>query len=592
MRASLLAAMTTAALGLGALAHPAAAQYAGYGQGGYGQSYGGGIAGGLQPSVGTGTRVGDIRPQLEAYYARNTPAPSATGPALVIQPSLGVDVGFTDNAQRAASPRRADVFTLITPSISVSRDAARLKLNANYSPTLSVYASQSNQTRLSQTGDARALAILVPDELFLDVRGSISQSSLLGNGYGTANSTTNYNRQNQVTSYTASVSPYAQHRFGGWGVGRIGYVISRTTQDAEDGQVLIDNGFNSTGVGPFGTQAYGSTGNLTTQTERASFSSGENLGRFNDTLVVSATQYSGSGSYRGAHRNEANNELGFALTRTITLLGGIGYQDLKFSGTPSYRLQEPTYNVGVRYAPNPDTTVTVLYGRRDGAPNLSFDGQFAPTAQTRLIGRYSTGITSDLQEAQDILSSTSVGSVAGSLSDTGSGVPVASGGISGTQNGIYRVKRLSVVGLLLRPRDSYSISVTSEDRTTLTSSTSLLTNAVVPAGTSTSSIYTSASWQHDLSQDMNTSVSAQYGTTNSTSQLLGAGASTQRTISLSAVLSKQFTATLSGSLRYTFTDQSGGTATNSTVFNPVLGRTFNTGAYTENLFLVGLRKSF
>lgn len=581
MRPRFLLATTAAAIGLTMAGPPARAQTV--------SGFGGSYPGSLQPSVGTSSRVNDLRPQIESYFARNAPAPSITAPAWLIEPSIGVDVGFTDNARRVETPRDADVFTQITPGVNVSRDAPRLRLNATYNPTMTVYASQSDQTRFSQQGEGRALGIIVPDAVFLDVRGSITQSSLFGNDFYTQGSTTTYNEQDQVTTYTFSVSPYAQRRFGGWGVGTVGYSFIRTLQDAADDQAF--DGFNNASVGPFGTNDYGTTGNLTSQTERASFTSGENLGRFYEQAVVSATQYSGSGSYRGAYRNEANNEVGYALTRTVTVLGGVGYQDLKYAGLPGYRLQEPTWNVGARYTPSGDSTITVLYGRRDGAASVSFDGQFSPTSQTRVLGRYNTGITSDLQEAQTILDATSVGS-SGTLVDIQTGAPITTSGLGGTQNGIYRVNRLSLTGFLLRRRDTFSIGLTSEDRTTLTTSNSFFNNAVIPAGTSTSSIYTTATWQHELTPEMQTLVSAQYGTTNNTTRLLGTAGDRQRTISLSAILSRQFTPTLTGSIRYTFTDQSGGTQGNNTFFNPVFNRTFNTGAYTENLLLVGLRKSF
>ena len=570
--------------GLCVAASPAAAQYGGQSSP-LSSGLGGGYSGGLQSTLGTSTRVGDLRPQLEAYYARNARAPSITAPAWLIQPSISVDTGITDNAQRASSARRADIYTVITPSITVSRDAPRLKLDATYAPSYTKYLNTKAQSGLAQTGNLRALAILVPDALFFDARASASQSSITGNSIASQNSTANYNRQNQVQTYTFSLGPYAQHRFGSWGVGRIGYSLQRTLQDVPSDQQGLST------VTQTGTAGSGTTGNLTTHSENAVFTSGENLGRFNTTTTLSATQYRGSNAYRGAHRNEAQNQVGFAFTRTITLLGGFGYQDVAYNGTPAYRLREPTWNTGVRYAPNPDSIITVLYGRRDASNSISFDGQFAPTARTRISGRYSTGVTSDLQEAQSLLESTSVGT-SGGLSDSTTGAPVSSSGLSGTQNGIYRVRRLSLTASLLQQRNTYSVTISSEDRTTLTTSTSLLNNGTIPAGTSTSSVSASAAWQHDLTPDISTSLTAQYGTTNSTSQLVTGSGGKQRTLSMSAVLSKTFTQTLTGSLRYSFTDQSGGTGTNTTVYNPLTGRTFNTGAYTENVFLVGLRKSF
>ena len=527
----------------------------------------------------------DLRPQLERFFQTAAAAPSTT-PAWLVQPAIEVDAGVTDNALRVNSPRRADFFTTIAPSIVVSGDTSRLKVNLVYAPQAVIYASNSSQTEVYQTFNGQALGIIVPDALFLDVRGSVNVGSLTGNGLGTYNGTTNFNRQNLVTTTTFAVTPYAEHRFGGWGTARLGYSFARTLQDANQTQFTTNN---LAVLSTLGTPAYGYIGNLTTQRERASFASGENFGRFNDFATAQAIQYSGGGSYRGAFRNEVFNEVGYAVTRRVTLLGGIGYQDIRYAGAPPVRIQEPDYNFGVRYNPNPDATLTVLYGRHDGIGSISFDGQWAPTARTRLVGRYSTGITSDLEESQNVLDATTVGST-GLVTDTATGAPVATGAFFGVQDGVYKVRRLSLDGLLLQDRDSYSVGFIYENRTNLTNTPSAFSNTIIPAGLSSDSYYVTASWQHELTPDLSSTVGAQYGFTNNTQQYLGFGAGTQTTFSVTAALNKQFTETLSGSVRYTFISQNGGRGVNPGTFNTAAFG--NTGSYTENVLLVGLRKSF
>jgi len=538
--------------------------------------------GGLLPSV--GGNVGDLRPQLERYF--RTSVLPATAPAWVFESSLGVDVGVTDNALRTTAPRRADVFTVLSPTLSLTGDTSRVQTNLVYSPLVQLYATQGSQTQVSQFFNGQSLVTLVPDALFLDVRGSITQSSLLGSGFNSATtqSTSSFNRQNQVQSITYSVTPYAEHRFGGWGTARIGYSYTGTIQDAYNDQASLNNQFGQ-GFGQGVNQGlgYGAIGNLTTNRERASFASGENLGRFNVLSVLEAIQYDGNGSYSGAYRNQFTNQLGFALTRKITILGGLGYQDIRYAGAPPLRINEPTWNGGVRYTPNNDSTITVLYGRRDGAASVSVDAQFAVTARIRVFGRYSTGITSDIEEAQNVLQTTSVGP-AGLLTDTVTGAPVGGGGSFGVQNGVYRVRRASATALFLANRDSYSATITQEDRTTLTNSSSFFTDRVVPAGVSTSSLYGTASWQHELTPDMTSTLSAQYGSTNNASQFIGANNGQQSTVGITAAISKQFTNTLSGSIRYNYINRFGSQVGVSSAYN--------FGNYDENSLLVGLRKSF
>ncbi len=561
------------ATGLCASGQRAHAQTSGY----YGsQPY----TGGLLPGVGTSARVGDLRPQLERYF--ETAASKASGPAWLVQPALDVEAGFTDNALRIERPREADFLTHISPQIFVSGDTSRLKVNLGYAPDITLYADHGSQNRVDQFGNGQILLTLAPDAAYLDLRGSITRQSLVGNGIDQY-STDTYNRQNSAQTYSYAITPYVQHRFGGWGTAKLGYSYARTIQDAQDQLAAPGNQF------AFGTPAYGVIGNLTTQRERASFTTGENLGRVNDFLLLEATQYAGGGSYSGAYRNQVENQLGYALTRRVALLGGVGYQDLRYSGIPAIRVNEPTWNAGIRYTPNPDSTLTLLYGRRDGFNAFSFNGQFAPTARTRLIGRYTTGITSDVEQAQNVLETTSVGP-AGLLADTATGAPVGYGSSFGVQNGVYKLKRLSFDGLLFRERDSYSLGVVYENRTTLSNTPTLSGISVIPPGTTSNSVSASVSWQHELGPDLSSIAIAQYAVSDQPAQLLSNRSNDQRTFSLTAAINKRFTETLSGSVRYTFVDQSGGNAS----FYPGVNRTLlaNTEAYTENVILVGLRKSF
>jgi len=167
--------------------------------------YGGGYP--TRPATIVDTRIGDLRGQLQQYLPGLLP--NDTGPAFLVTASLGVNGGITDNALRVDRPRRADVFTEFSPSIQVSGDTARLKVNLNYAPVASVYAKTPNQTRFDQFGNAVALATIVPDAVFLDLRGSVTQQSRTG-GYGQT-STQALNRNDQLQSIALSVTPGATH---------------------------------------------------------------------------------------------------------------------------------------------------------------------------------------------------------------------------------------------------------------------------------------------------------------------------------------------------------------------------------------------
>ena len=464
----------------------------------------------------------------------------------------------------------------------VTGDTAHIQANASYSPVVSVYANNSSQTRIDQFGQAGALVTFVPDTLFLDLRGSVSESSLTG-GFGTADQR-GFNRNNQVTTLALSATPYVQHRFSGWGTGLLSYTIAQTLQDQPNGSTLATSG---NGTLP---AFYGSSGNLTTQRERGVFTTGENLGRVNNVTEVLAVQYDGSGSYRGAYRNEVTNTTSYAITRAITASGTIGYQNLHYSGFPPYNVDQPEWRLGGRYAPSPTLNLGLSYGRRDGFNDFAADGSWFPTARTAVFASYTTGLTSTAEDAQTTLQTTNVGPT-GLLTNRTTGAPVqGTTGFFGTQNNVFQLRRLSVSGVLSYDRDSFSASVSNEQRTAVTQATANSGTGVVPAGTNTNGTFGTVSWGHQLSDRLSSTVTASYGV-NDNGNALGLGSGSQTSFSGAASLNYIFTPTLTGRVVYTHTSVSGaGNGSNQGFVNSFGG--FVSGDYTENALLAGLRKSF
>ncbi len=550
------------------------------------------------PATGLDTgAVGDLRGALEAYLPN--PPVRTTERNWQVSPSIGVDVGLTDNAYRINSPRRADAFTLISPGIQVTGETAHIQANASYTPTFGIYAQNPSQDRSEQSGQAGALITFVPDTLFLDLRGSVSESSVTG-GFGVpGNQGFNNNNNNQTTSVTLAATPYVQHRFGGWGTALAGFSIAQTFQNIPSGEngVFVTPTVNSAGVagnaGAFGANQafYGSSGNLTTERERASFTTGENFGRINDQVVIEATQYNGTGSYSGAFRNEVSSTTGYAVTRAFTALGTIGYQDLHYAGVPPYNVNQGEYNVGGRYAPNPNLSLTLTYGRKDGFNDFAADGHWSPGARTSVYVRYSTGLTTDSEQLQDVLATTNVGPN-GLLTDRVTGAPVSgtSNGFFGTQNNLFELRTFSITAVYSLDRDSFTASFVNENRTTVGAAITSTGTGVVPAGTNTSGAYGTLSWGHQLSERLSSTASLSYGVNNN-GAVLGVGSGSQTSIAASASLNYTFTPTLTGRALYTFTNVSGSSGFNNLTTNQ-LGQLGQTGNYTENAFLVGLRKSF
>lgn len=527
------------------------------------------------PATGTDTRVGDLRQQVESLLGMA--APSVNGPAWQFYPSIGIDVGATDNALETNSPRRADIFTMISPTLTVTGDTARLKVNASYSPLATIFARTSTRTRFDQYLGGDALATVVPDLFYVDVRANITQSSITG-GYAPYGSL-GLNGQNQVQTSSVAVTPSLVHRFGGWGTGTLAYTLAYTTQSGYGAGNAYGSPF---GVGPAGIPVggnpllgaytnYGGDQSLTTNRELARFTTGENLGRINLTFAADLEQFGGSGVYSNASRDLYTVDSAYALNRSIALLASLGYEDLRYSGNPGLRISGPVWRAGVRWTPNPDSSVTVEYGRQSGVESLFVDGSYAPTARTRIYASYSTGITSANQQAQNLLTSASFGP-GGLATNSITGAPlVNTGAIFGTQNALYRLHRLSLTGVLLRPRDTYSITVTNEDQQVLSGTGTTATNG------SYGGTYGQISWQHDLSPVVSSNVYLQYGTFTPQFNGIGGNTTGAQFATANAGLNYIMTPTLSSHVNYIVSSRFGGGA--------------GTG-YLENIFLVGIRKGF
>ncbi len=525
------------------------------------------------PATGTDVRVGSLRSQVSSLLASG-PAP-LLGPNFIIQPSIGVDVGATDNALEASSPRRADVFTLISPAISLTGDTARLQVNANYSPVVSVFAQTSSRTHVDQYLSGDALATVVPNLFFVDLRSAITQSSITG-GYGPYG-TSSLNGTDQVQTSSVSLTPYLVHRFDGWGTGTLSYTFAYTNQTSANGTVLVTNPGLGSGF-PNNSANTGFTGNqdLITNRELAQFTSGENLGRTNLTGTVDLEQFSGNGAYTNSYRNLYTISGAYALTRSVALIGEIGYENLHYSattlGTGTVDVNSPVYQAGVRWTPNADSNIAVTYGRQDGLDSVFVDGTYAPTARTRIYASYSTGLTSSAEDEQNLLQSASF--TGGFATNATSGAPlVSTNDAFGTQNVIYQVQRLSVTGVLLRPRDTYSVGVVHEERRVV--------GGGALANSNYGGTYGQFSWQHDLSPAVSTNVYFQYGTDTVALPLTGQGTvgnTDEQFASASASVSYAISATLTGHASYYVNDRFG---------SGIPGRD-----YLENIVLVGLRKGF
>ena len=518
------------------------------------------------PSVlppGPAVNLGDLRDSLSRAFADPpTAGPLPTG--FTITPAIGVTEEYTDNANQTGRGARSDLITIITPSIVVSGDSPRLSGTFSYAPSLQIYASQGRQTRIGQNLNARGLFTVVPDLFYVDTRALLALTSGRGGLGPTGVSRLSRNSETQSSSF--SVSPYLTHRFGDFGTAEIGAGFSQSSQDSRDrtGRALrVDPRLD-----PFLLTSGPLNSDLTTTSEHAAFTTGEFLGRTNIAFLAALSQLDGSGVLRNAKRDTYTADAGYALTRKVTLLGTLGWEDIRYAGTPPTRINDAIWNVGVRLTPSDASSITVRYGHKDGFNAASFQGSYAPTARLRFYGSYNEGLASQQELLQNALANADVDPF-GFATDRRTGAPlVPVDNYFGSQGqDLFRQKTLSLTGVLQQDRDTYSVTLSKQSRKRTATATAGLSN------TSDDGVTGSASWGHDLSEDLRSSVFAQYGTRSAK----GLFKSDEQTFVGSASLTYLLSETLSGTAQYSFT------RTTSNVEG---------GSLTENLVVLGLRKTF
>jgi uncharacterized protein (PEP-CTERM system associated) len=410
----------------------------------------------LLPPLGADPGDQSLRTNLLNAFGQTPPPPAgqAAGPAWQISPSLTVSEQYTDDANVAAGAytgphqgQQTDFITLIQPTLAVSENGERLRVNLNYSPTAEIYAINSDYTQLQERAYGSAQAVLLNDLLYFDLRGNVNQQPVFG-GLPTANSVALGPDQRETVS-SVSASPYVARSFGGIGTLNAGVGYIYTATDAPDY-------LNQTIPNPLLPYNYGSSW-LATKRIFANFTSGEDYGRFQDSLSSDNNFYDGTGALRNGQRVLLTNDLSYAVNRFVAALGEIGYENLSYPNS-GFSYVGGVWAAGVRLTPNAQSTITAEWRYVDGVGAPYIYGSWQVTPRIRAYGGYSEGISNFDQDQQNTLLSgqaTSSGAAAAALV----AAPLLNaGGYAGGNQSLSRTRRLSASAAFIADRDTVSLS--------------------------------------------------------------------------------------------------------------------------------------
>jgi uncharacterized protein (PEP-CTERM system associated) len=273
-------------------------------------------------------------------------------------PGITLSERYSDNVNLDASgSEQSDWITEITPRISVQRDGARLKVNADYSLQGLLYANGSESSKVRHNLNGRAIAELVEEWFFLDATARMGQAPVsltdrvgLGDAVGIGNSTS-------VGSY--SLSPYLKHRFGSSAT-----VEARATRD---GVFISDSSVSDTSSTRYQLSAVSGNG-FHPLSWSASYDK-------SDTSNSGAID-SGSEKASASARYQLNNKFGF--------LAQAGMEKNDFNGATSAVKDYSYYGLGIFYTPSQRFSMDALYNYSDNGNFLSGSVSLNPTPRTTL----------------------------------------------------------------------------------------------------------------------------------------------------------------------------------------------------------------
>lgn len=468
-------------------------------------------------------------------------------------PSLGGTVIATDNVNDTSSNRKADVITVVSPGLLVNADTPRLSALVSYQPSALFYARQGGQNRIDHFGNGQAVATLIPERLFLDVRGAASVSPVLGQqAPGSSNLS---NRSGQVQTFSYIVSPYYVQRFGTFATARVGYSMQYGRQGLPGSNVNE----RIAGTNLTAAQAGFRNNEYTAHQFYAVMRSGPDFGRFAFEAGLDSTDYVGSGVLDGAYRRSASLEGRYAIMRGLYVLAEGGYEQQRYAGTPGLRISGPIYSVGVRYDVSDGGFIIARYGRRDGFDSASLDASVPVGGRTRVTARYSDRLTTTAGRTADLLTTTTLDEL-GNPIDLATGLPATTGfssSILGIQSNLVRTRSALASIVQSWPRDVFALNFSYQQQTVVSLAPGV---AAFPQKSTLGSFV----WSHSLTDRTTSTAFLQFGRFES--GLFGNG--TLGSVSLS--LSHQLQERLAGTVQVATTVRSNDQTSNRSVQNRVL----------------------
>lgn len=272
-------------------------------------------------------------------------------PGWTVQPSLGLSESYNDNVFLTNTNRKSDWITYFQPGLSVLGNTKNVQASVTFNPTAAVYAQHGNLDFIGENLNGSVFGTVVEDTVFVNLRGFAAVQPSLGgvpngatgfsatglNGGGAAGSALGgQGRQTLTQTLDLGITPYAVHRFGDFGTGKIGYSLQNTTTNGRIGNGQNFNGQNMANLPNFvnGNNVNNfNNGTVLTNSETGEFETGSYFGRWKGITSINGSQSSGTGLTNGSYQYLGTQGVGYAINHHLTVFGQVGAEDIFYPGT-------------------------------------------------------------------------------------------------------------------------------------------------------------------------------------------------------------------------------------------------------------------
>lgn len=313
--------------------------------------------------------VGD-RATSETASVLDRPSGPRRGAARYVQASVSGSETYTDNLNLDSKHTKSDFITTVAPRLDACSSTGRIRGQASYQLEGVVYANHGHYNDIYNDLQGSTTVDLIENHLYLDADTSYGQQ-VIDPSVGNARSNIIRPNQNKTTAWRTNISPYLIQSLGLLGQGMVRYRYGRSIYGDNSVPDTTVNGVSASVTSPDKVEPVSWRAQVVTQAVK---SSGGNAQAFIDRYRQIFGSNALPPSYRNLngtrHFDSATLNLGYQVSRTLTLTALGGVEDKYRNNGVNDRWSAPRWQVGVRWA-SASNTLEVNYGHRFYGPSYS-----------------------------------------------------------------------------------------------------------------------------------------------------------------------------------------------------------------------------